>query len=194
MATPLVAGCAAILRQALAKTPLSAPPAHFPTAALIKAILINGAVDLKGQYSPSEAGPSPNVNSGWGRVNLTNSVNSIVIGSATGPTGYLDGAPLDDEEFHEFDIPVTESGATLKITLVWTDPPGAPGTGFLQNDLDLVVNAGGDEQHGDTGSDVRNNVQQVRRSDVPEGTAKVRVTALHLTKSPQAYACAWSVS
>jgi serine protease AprX len=173
---------------------LSTPPEFFPTAALIKSLLINGAVDLKGQYSPNEAGPSPNVSSGWGRVKMTNSVNSIVIGSVTGPTGYLNGAPLNDEESNEFDVPITTSGATLKITLVWTDPPDAPGSGILQNDLNLVVNLGEGEQHGNTGSDVRNNVQQVRWSDVPEGTATVRITALHLTKSPQAYACAWSVS
>ena len=35
-----------------------------PTAALIKVLLINGAVELVGQYNPSEAGRSPNSHSG----------------------------------------------------------------------------------------------------------------------------------
>src|SRR5213075_2564941 len=65
MATPLVAGCAAVLRETLVK---NGNPK--PTAALIKALLINGAVEIAGQYHPSEAGPSPNNNSGFGRVNL----------------------------------------------------------------------------------------------------------------------------
>ena len=53
MATPLVAGCVAVLREILREngTPR-------PSAALIKALLINGAVELPGQYTPSEAGPS----------------------------------------------------------------------------------------------------------------------------------------
>ena len=63
MATPLVAGCAAVLRETLVKNGLAAP-----SAALIKALLINGADVLPGQYNPSEAGESPNGNSGWGRV------------------------------------------------------------------------------------------------------------------------------
>ena len=69
MATPLVAGCTAVLRETLVKNGISTP-----SAALVKALLINGAVELVGQYSPSEAGPSPNNNSGFGRVNLAGSV------------------------------------------------------------------------------------------------------------------------
>src|ERR1044072_573657 len=64
MATPLVAGCVAVLRETLVKN--GTPK---PSAALIKAMLINGADELKGQYPPSEAGPSPNNNSGFGIVN-----------------------------------------------------------------------------------------------------------------------------
>lgn len=57
MATPLVSGCAAIVRQALqAQPPAEASESFEPSAALVKAVLINGAVELKGQYVPSEAG------------------------------------------------------------------------------------------------------------------------------------------
>lgn len=57
MATPLLSGCAAIVRQALqANPPDGADEEYEPSAALIKAVLINGAVELKGQYVPSEAG------------------------------------------------------------------------------------------------------------------------------------------
>ena len=44
MATPLVAGCAAVIREAL-----EVKYQHLnPSAALLKALIINGAVDLVG--------------------------------------------------------------------------------------------------------------------------------------------------
>lgn len=58
MATPLVSGCAAVIRQALKSNPPTDAPPTYPSAALVKAILINGAVDLVGQYHPTEAGKS----------------------------------------------------------------------------------------------------------------------------------------
>ena len=61
MATPLVAGCAAVLREALIDN-----GTESPSAALIKALLINGAEIL--------SQPMPNVESGFGRVNLAKSI------------------------------------------------------------------------------------------------------------------------
>lgn len=60
MATPLVSGCAAVIRQALElNPPRNAGAQYQPSAALVKAVLINGTVDLAGQYHPSEAGRFP---------------------------------------------------------------------------------------------------------------------------------------
>src|SRR5207237_607299 len=70
MATPLVSGSAALVRQFLQN---KADVAN-PSAALIKAMLINGARDMAGQYVPSEAGPTPNVNEGFGRVDVAASI------------------------------------------------------------------------------------------------------------------------
>lgn len=61
MATPLVAGCAAVLRQILIRNGLTSP-----SAGLIKAMLINGAIDLSKIREEQ----------GFGRVDLTNSVRS----------------------------------------------------------------------------------------------------------------------
>src|SRR4051794_12838142 len=80
MATPLVAGCAAVLRETLVKNGMPTP-----SAALIKALLVNGAVRLPGQYTPTEAGSSPNSNSGWGRVDLAD---SVIIPSTNGDAGF----------------------------------------------------------------------------------------------------------
>jgi hypothetical protein len=203
MATPLVAGCAAVLRETLVKNGVSTP-----SAALIKALLINGAVELVGQYSPSEAGPSPNNNSGFGRVNLAN---SIVIPGLNSNAGLGQCGPLHqgDKDTVVVTIPskpygegapraepgTMALGATFKVTLVWSDPPGDK----LQNDLDLIVIAAdGSERHGNMGMskefDRVNNVEQVLWTNMPPGEAKIVIRAFHITSFPQPYAYVWRIS
>ncbi|GAB1317445.1 hypothetical protein MFIFM68171_07655 [Madurella fahalii] len=154
MATPLVAGCCAVLRETLVKN--GTPE---PSAALIKALLINGAAELAGQYTPTEAGTSPNESSGWGRVDVAASIVIPEVESGAGESngvkatadmtaGFRDEIPeraLDTLDEFSFAIPV-RAGKTLKVTLVWTDPTGEK----LQNDLDLIVVAPGGriERHG----------------------------------------------
>ncbi|KHN94735.1 subtilisin-like protease [Metarhizium album ARSEF 1941] len=174
MATPLVAGCCAVVRGALFDNRVAQP-----SAALVKAILINGAVPLKGQYGQGlpdgEFWPSvdaPNPNSGFGRVNLASSLRSIVAGPESRVCGFEDvtgdqslGMDGRHREEHAVavDIPTGGSAAlTLKVTLVWTDFPGER----LPNDLDLIVAGAGGEKHGNQGDDLSafdrmNNVEQV---------------------------------
>jgi len=205
MATPLVAGCAAVLRETLVKNGMPRP-----SAALIKALLINGAVEVVGQYSPSEAGPSPNNNSGFGRVNLAN---SIILPGPNPNGGFGEGGPLRQgaEDTITIDIPEQPPdqhsrtrlagvgtmglGATFKITLVWSDPAGS----MLQNDLDLIViSANGSERHGNMGTssgfDRVNNVEQVLWTSMPPGPATIVIRAFHITRFPQPYAYAWRIS
>ncbi|KAJ6118182.1 Peptidase S8/S53 subtilisin/kexin/sedolisin [Penicillium samsonianum] len=205
MATPLVAGCIAVLRETLIKS-----GARKPSAALLKALLINGAVELPGQYIPSESGPSPNSNSGFGRVDLSKSV--ILPSQADG--GYREGGPLAQSSSEEtvIDIPnngdllrvqersastTTINGPVLKVSLVWTDPPGRT----LQNDLDLlVVSSDGTEKHGNMGDkpgfDRTNNVEQVEWTNIPSGKVKIIVRAYHIFNRayPQPYALVWSIN
>ncbi|MEV0410114.1 S8 family serine peptidase [Streptomyces sp. NPDC050448] len=187
MATPLVAGCVAVLRETLVKN-----GTLTPSAALLKAMLINGAVDLPGQYNPSEAGDSPNNNSGFGLVNLER---SVVLPGNGDRAGFTDEEELEQGDERTFRITVPEGDRrTLKITLVWTDPPGAG----LQNDLDLIVRAGGQERHGNMGTDPGfdrvNNVEQVRWKDIAAGDAEIVVRAHRITQFPQPYAVAWRLS
>ena len=189
MACPLASGCAAVTRQFLeASPPANAGSNYSPSAALVKAVLINGAVELPGQYNPSEAGPSPNTSSGWGRISVED---SALLASTT--AGYGEGAPLEEDGSFDIDVNLPGSGKTLKVTLVWSDPPGA----MLQNDLDLTVTAGGTERHGNmgtrTGFDRVNNVEQVLWTNVPSGQAKITVSAFRLTTDSQAFAYAWKV-
>ncbi|GFF81177.1 hypothetical protein IFM62136_10465 [Aspergillus lentulus] len=205
MATPLVAGCVAVLKETLIKS-----GAQEPSAALLKALLINGAVELSGQYVPSEAGPSPNSNSGFGRVNVPNSV--ILPNQAD--RGYREGGPLAQGGSEETivnipntgDLPIipgnsastaASNGVVLKVTLVWTDPPG----NNLQNDLDLiVVSPDGTEKHGNMGDkpdfDRSNNVEQVEWRYFPHGSAKIIVRAYHIfnRRYAQPYALVWSIN
>ncbi len=211
MATPLVAGCAAVLRQTLVRNGFGSP-----SAALIKALLINGAIDLAGQYNPTEAGASPNNNSGWGRVDLAGSV--IIPGPGDPDGGFGEGGPLsegqedgigvtipergkpkhqaDDDDDDDDAQPVPAAvGATLKVTLVWSDPPGAQ----LQNDLDLIVVASdGTERHGNMGTgsgfDRTNNVEQVIWPNMPPGDAKIVFRAFRITQFAQPYAYVWRIS
>ncbi|MGW7053585.1 S8 family serine peptidase [Streptomyces sp. NPDC054887] len=186
MATPLVAGCVAVLRETLVKN--GTPK---PSAALIKAMLINGADELPGQYNPSEAGSSPNNNSGFGLVNLQR---AVVLPTDAGRAGFTDAGELNQGEERAFLITVPDGAArTLKVTLVWTDPPGAA----LQNDLDLIVRADGQERHGNMGTgsgfDRVNNVEQVHWRDIPAGEAEVVVSAHRITRFAQPYAVAWRI-
>jgi hypothetical protein len=205
MATPLVSGCTAVLRETLVKNGTASP-----SAALIKALLVNGAVRLPGQYAPTEAGSSPNSNSGWGRVDLAG---SVIIPGPNPNGGFGDGGPLKQGQSdtieidipegppkhqggaHDADVAPTAAGATFKITLVWTDPPGAA----LQNDLDLIVRAAnGAERHGNMGTSKRfdrtNNVEQVLWLNMPPGPAKITIRAFRITNFAQPYAYAWRLS
>jgi serine protease AprX len=200
MSTPLVAGCAAVLRECLVKngTP-------HPSAALIKGLLINGATELAGQYGPSEAGLSPNNNSGWGRVDLAG---SVIIPGPNANAGFGDAGPLKQGESGTVVVNIPQRGGgaaggprpfgaspSFKVTLVWTDPPGAT----LQNDLDLIVVASdGQERHGNAGAgknfDRTNNVEQVVWNNMPSGPAKITVVAFRITQFAQPYAFVWRIS
>lgn len=181
MATPLAAGCTAVVREYLAK----AHGANRPSAALLKALFINGAHPMAGQYAPPEIGVIPNTDEGFGRIN---------VGEVVAPGGFVqfwdEGTQLDTGEEETRTVTVAASGQTIKATLVWTDPAGAG----LQNDLDLIVRAAdGTERHGNvpansTTFDRVNNVEQVTWSQAPQGEVKIIIRANRITQATQPYA------
>jgi serine protease AprX len=180
MATPLVAGSAALVREFLQKKGLA-----NPSAALVKALLINGAHDMTGQYVPSEAGPTPNINEGFGRVDVAA---SIAAADTKNLKFFDEGTALTTGNSETRTITVA-AGSTLKVTLAWTDPAGET----LQNDLDLIVRANNVERHGNvaagsTSFDRRNNVEQVVFENLPAGNVVITVTAFRTTVHAQPYA------
>ena len=168
--TPLVSGCAAVLRQALLKK-----WTQDPSAALIKALLVNGSEIL----SP----PVPNADSGFGRVNLQE---SITIACGKEGTGFLEASLIDGDKasFPNKTIRVGAQRTTIKVTLVWTDPPGKE----IINSLFLAVQHGAREYRGIN----TNNVQQVICDVIPSGEVTISVKPLRsLHISPQPVALVW---
>ncbi|MFH1037702.1 MAG: S8 family serine peptidase [PVC group bacterium] len=141
MSSPLVCGAAALVRQYYTDV-----AGITPSAALIKATLINGAKDISpgqygtGQYREIPAPPRPNNVEGWGRVDL-----GSTIFSASAPLDfyYYDvSSGLYTGSVHQYGISLSSSLAPLSVTLCWTDAPGStPAAGALVNDLDFSVTA-----------------------------------------------------
>jgi hypothetical protein len=186
MATPLVAGCAAVVRQYLKKQGKS------PSAALVKAVLINSAHDQSGQF-PSESGALPNINEGFGRVDLALGVATISEGRIL--QVWDEGNALDTGEEQRFSVLLPKASPLVKVTLVWTDPPGET----LQNDLDLIVTtAAGTVRHGNMGTsskfDRKNNVEQVLMHGVGAGALSITVRAFRAAVLPQSFALVCSAT
>ena len=178
MATPLVAGCAALVREFLSEE----HQLTTPSAALVKAMLINGARDVAGQYVPSETGGIPNNSEGFGRVDMAATLRASVQLRD-------EGTALDSGDEETTTVTVG-NGTSLKVTLVWTDRPGPT----LQNDLDLIIRtADGQERHGNvaptsTAFDRNNNVEQVVWENVPAGDVNIIVRAHSIPAFAQSYA------
>ncbi len=114
-----------------------------PSPALLKALLINGAEDLAG--GPNGSGGTlaniPNNNQGWGRVSLENMLLNAPD-SDRGPKVFSDQrhAFTANGQEHTVRVAPVDTARPMRITLVWTDSPGAANANpALVNDLDLEV-------------------------------------------------------
>jgi subtilisin family serine protease len=139
MAAPHVSGACALLVQWWQRR-----TGRLPSAALLKALLVNGAEDLAG--GPDGTGGAllgniPDNSQGWGRVSLEN----VLLQAPTsdrGPKIFSDQRQSFTANGQEYTIRVTavDPGRPLRITLAWTDAPGAVNASpALVNDLDLEV-------------------------------------------------------
>ncbi|KAJ1323351.1 serine protease AprX [Microdochium nivale] len=197
MSIPLVAGCCALLREALA-----AKGARTTSAALIKALLINGAVDLG----------RPRAEQGYGRVDVSRSLATIEKGGVSGfadigfpsPAGKLKVGKSWSVEValppHAQSNGNAAGNDIFKATLAYSDRAGH----MLQNKLSLRVRfAGGSsadvEKRGseDNQGLSENNIEQVayRREGQGHSKAIITVKAERITRlnEPQAFAVVWGV-
>ncbi len=125
---PHVSGAAAVFAQYYRETVTNT----MPSPALVKAALINSAVDIDDGAS---TGPIPNKDEGWGRVDLTE-----IIGSSRSHEFVDQTFPLTNSQIFQRSVLVANADEPLKITLVYTDVPGFPAAiPALVNDLDLEV-------------------------------------------------------
>ncbi|MBA4150766.1 MAG: S8 family serine peptidase [Verrucomicrobia bacterium] len=127
-AGPHVSGAAALFVQYYRENITNATP----SPALVKAALINSAVDIDDGES---TGPIPNNDEGWGRVDLAELIDS------TRQYEFVDqSVSLTTGQVFEKRILVGSADEPLRITLVYSDVPGFPATiPALVNDLDLEV-------------------------------------------------------
>jgi hypothetical protein len=186
MACAFASGATALLRQHLMST-LN----HVPSAALLKAVLLNTAHDITpGQYGTGqyqEVPMRPNSVEGWGRVNLLSAVGSapgVLVGLWDDTRGVSTG---DRRRFYSR---VASSDQPLRVTLAWSDYPGTPAAGkALVNDLDLVVTApDGSRFVGNGFTDRLNNVEGVDIRKPATGIYTVEVSAQEVaTETPQIF-------
>jgi hypothetical protein len=128
-ASPKTAGASALIIQWWRQRHTVDAIEYTPSPALVKTMLINGAVDT------GEGGPIPNEEQGWGRINLNNVFNPEM------PVIYVDQdilLQLGSADI-EFDLEPIDTTQPMRITLVWTDVPGADPSGTAGNPA--LVNA-----------------------------------------------------
>ncbi len=154
-----------------------------PSVAMGKALLINTAVDI----TDNASGPIPNFNEGWGRINLKN------LFQPETPFELFDQQNVlnNSGEQWQTTVGIVDPSKPLKVTLVWSDAPGAVGANpALVNNLDLEVSSGSNDYLGNvfdngtsvTGgsSDLLNNMENVFINN-PGGSATITVKATSIS-------------
>lgn len=200
MASPAVAGVAMLIRQYYVEgfypSGMADPRDAFtPSGPLIKATLLNSAVDM------TEPEGYPSDEEGWGRVLADDGMffdgdlrNLVVLEDVR----HADGLSTGEASEHVFSC--LGSVEKLKVTLVWADPPATAGAEIAWiNDLDLEVWSptgtlylgnffeGGVSVPGGT-KDERNNVEQVHIETPEIGQWTVRVAAAAVNEGIQGFA------
>ncbi|OPX89537.1 MAG: Serine protease AprX [Pelotomaculum sp. PtaB.Bin104] len=189
MAAAVAGGSATLLREYFKKN----MSLSNPSAALVKAALINGS-------RPMTSGPSKE---GFGVIDLAGTL--IALKESTFQlVDELAGVSQENEVSYTFHV--TDNASPFKATLAWTDPPAEPGSAqALVNDLDLLVRTPdgrvyyGNHFLGSNSPDRTNNVEQVYLPSPVTGDYTVRVIGANVRRNTvngsvavsQDYALAW---
>jgi len=192
MATPLVSGCAALIRQYYLDK-----RNHPPSAALLKATIVNSGKWLSGSDSTAPKNGTPNYHQGHGRVSMERAIPNDFdpklqlqfVDDWQDPAKSL--ARTGDSRRFQFAVP--KGVPEIRICLAYTDAPARA----LQNNLNLIV------QHVQSGTrwtgnsslpdgitrlDTTNNVERVIIENPQPGNYVVLVVASNLLKAPQDFA------
>jgi serine protease AprX len=192
MATPLVAGCAALVRQYFIQD-----RSHAPSAALLKATLINSTQWLTGSDANAPDVGKPNYHQGHGRIDMR-----AAIPNPTSP-----GLQLQfEDDWQDATKSFTRTGERrryqfilaagvpdLRICMAYTDAPARS----LQNNLNLIVQdlTSGKKWMGNWElpnplilPDPDNNVEVVKLQNPAPGPYMIQVFAGNLLHAPQDFA------
>lgn len=173
MAAPLVSGAALVSREILAKK----RGISQPSAALMKAILMNSTVDMyPGQFG--EVGEAqgqeilshrPNADQGFGRLTVERLV-EVSEGALL-----WDHEGLEQEEEFQVEIPIL-AGQRIYANLVWSDPAATPNAGkALVNDLDLDFYR--ESELISKNEDRLNNFETLEMDELSGGLYKIKIRA-----------------
>jgi subtilisin family serine protease len=164
-----------------------------PSAALVKAALINGAIAMEG--GPSERG--------FGIMDLAGTIIALKDGSFQFSDEWAGVAQGDEIVFK---YTVKDESTPFKATLTWTDPAAEPGSAqTLVNDVNLIVETPGGSIYygnhflGKNAPDRINNVEQVVLSAPQAGEYTLRVSGATIRRNTvsgsiapvQDYALVW---
>jgi hypothetical protein len=189
MSNPIAAGAATVVRDFYQKT-----DGHGASAALVKATLINSAVDLLDENNDGANDndfPIPNAHEGWGRIDLSAATDGTAI-YIDNTSGLSTGAA--------YSAAYSAAGGPLKVTLVWSDYPStAAAAANLVNNLNLTVSGPGGVIYrgnvfsggwsGTGGSaDTLNNVENVFIQAPAAGSYTVQVSGANVPQGPQPFA------
>ncbi len=193
MATPLIAGSAALVRQYLREQRNIANP----SAALVKATLIHSAQYMNYRYAHPSSAPWADNEQGWGRVNLC----SVLNPASSTKVIFIDnseGLATGDE--HEYKVEIIDNTVLLRATLVYTDYPGEEkGIEQLVNNLNLTLYPPNNKHRRyyqgndfrNTGEiDNSNNVEGciIKPPQVLTGIWTIKVVGSDVPEAPQDYA------
>ncbi|MEY2460756.1 MAG: hypothetical protein QOG30_2586, partial [Acidimicrobiaceae bacterium] len=187
-----------------------------PSAALVRATIVNGAVRMRGLYTGTDGtrreldGQWPSAGQGFGRLNLDNSLymknDPVNNWYADVWRGSPDAFSVAGAKSYTLDV---DGGAPLDVTMAYTDAPnlqpaGAPST---VNNLDLVVigpdglprsgnnmnsrvQGGVDVAETQVGlaPDPANTIERVHIEDPTPGTYTVQIIGQAIQDGPQGYA------
>jgi serine protease AprX len=192
MATPLVSGCAALVRQYYVDE-----RKHVPSASLLKATLINSTVWLSGKDAIADPQGEPNYHQGFGRVSIVRAIpnkqNTQFIIEFLDDWQKPQASLLRTGERRRYHFALAANAQELRICLAYTDPPARA----LQNNVNLIVQhlASGTKFVGNarlpnalTQLDTTNNVESVCIPTPPEGDYIIQIVASNLLKPPQDFA------
>jgi serine protease AprX len=194
MAAPIVSGAAAIVREYYRKK----KSYSHPSAALIKATLINGTKKLTGPDAIHRSKIIPNWNQGFGMLNLLTTIpnkqNDFILEYRD---THNDPSVQYDETGQEYAVLFEINQPTwIRICMAYTDDPGRA----IQNDLDLIVDHRQTKQkwYGNSGVNVKdqnpteedrtNNVEIVRIDKAKPGSYTIKVFAHNILLNKQSFA------